>query len=287
MILVVGSTGLLGGMIARSLLDQGKSVRILVREGSDYQALVAAGAQPAVGDMKDRASLDAACAGVRTVITTANAAARGGADTFESVDINGNRNLINAAKAAEVQQFVFVSALGAQPHAPNPLLDAKGRTEAYLKDSGISSYTILAPDIFMDVWFGMVIGMPLQSGQPVTLVGAASRKHSFVAAQDVAAFAVAAVDNPAAHNQYLPIGGPEGVSWTEVVEAVRNVTSSDIPVNHVQPGEMIPDLPPEISMLMAATETYDSVIDMTELASTFNVRPTPLQAFVRGMFGTP
>jgi uncharacterized protein YbjT (DUF2867 family) len=287
MILVVGSTGLLGGMIARSLLKQGKDVRVLVREGSDFQALMAAGAQPAVGDMKDRASLDAACAGVQTVITTANAAARGGTDTFESVDLNGNRSLIDAAKAAGVQQFIFVSALGAQPGAPNPLLDAKGRTEAYLKESGIPSYTILAPDIFMDVWFGMVIGMPLQSGHPVTLVGAASSKHSFVAVQDVAAFAVAAVDNPAAHNQYLPIGGPEAVSWTDVVEAVRNVTSSDISVNHIQPGEMIPGLPPEVSLLMAATETYDSPIDMTELASTFNVRSTPLQVFVRGMFGAP
>jgi len=72
MILVVGSTGLVGGMIIRRLLEQRTDVRILVRPGSDYQPLVEAGAQPVEGDLKNPASLAAACAGVETVITTAS-----------------------------------------------------------------------------------------------------------------------------------------------------------------------------------------------------------------------
>jgi uncharacterized protein YbjT (DUF2867 family) len=53
MILVVGATGALGGLIARRLLATGRKVRILVRPGSTYQPLVAAGAEAIIGDLKE------------------------------------------------------------------------------------------------------------------------------------------------------------------------------------------------------------------------------------------
>ena len=76
-ILVVGATGNLGGSIARVLLAEGKRVRILVRPGSSYGELVDVGAEPVTGDLKEPASLHAACAGVDAVVTTANAIGRG------------------------------------------------------------------------------------------------------------------------------------------------------------------------------------------------------------------
>lgn len=83
MSLVVGATGHVDGMITRQLLEQERPVRILTRPNPSYRALVEAGAEPTPGDLKDRASLDAACAGVDTVITTANSAQRGGADVAD------------------------------------------------------------------------------------------------------------------------------------------------------------------------------------------------------------
>ena len=138
MILVVGATGDLGGLIARTLLDQGNPVRVLVRSRSRDGALVAAGAEAATGDLKDQASLRAACRGVDAVVTTATATARGGDDTIESVDRIGNRNLVDAAAAEGVHHFVFVSALGASPGHSMPLLRAKGETEQRLRDSGMA-----------------------------------------------------------------------------------------------------------------------------------------------------
>ena len=76
MILVVGATGQLGSAVTRMLLAQSKPVRILARAQSDYQPLADAGAQVVLGDLKQRGSLDAACQGAETVITTANSAAR-------------------------------------------------------------------------------------------------------------------------------------------------------------------------------------------------------------------
>jgi FlaA1/EpsC-like NDP-sugar epimerase len=98
-ILVVGATGVVGGMVTRGLLEEGKDVRILVRRGSpssqlvqrglstSAESLIESGAQPVHGDLRDRASLDTALEGIDTVLSTANSAARGGVDNPQSVDL--------------------------------------------------------------------------------------------------------------------------------------------------------------------------------------------------------
>ena len=284
MIQVAGATGQLGGIITRRLLAQGQPVRILVRPQSSFQPLVEAGGQPVFGDLKDRASLDPACEGIETLITTANSARRGGEDNVQTVDLAGNRNLIDAAKAAGVKQFIFTSALGADINSPVPFIQAKAKTEAYLRDSGMMC-TILAPNAFMDMWVGMVIGVPLQASQPVTLVGEGRRKHSFIAVRDVAAFATAAVGHPKAMNQYLAIGGPEALSWRDVVATFERVLDREIPVQYVSPGEPVPALPEGMmQQAMAGMEMYDSPLDMTEAARTFGVELTTLEELVRSQF---
>ena len=286
MFLVVGATGLVGGMITQSLLAQGRPVRILVRPGSNYAPLVEAGAQPVLGDLKDRASLDAAMDGVTVVITTANSAQRGGPDNPETVEMQGNRHLIDGAVAAGVEQFIFVSVLGADPNSPVPFVRGKALTEQYLRASGLP-YTILAPTAFMDIWATVIVGMKAFTGQPVTLVGEAKRRHSFIAARDVAAFAVAAVGHPAALNQSLPLGGPEALTWRDIVAVYERVLGRPLTVQFIAPGEIVPGLPPApglaefMSGMLASQETYDSVVPMADLAQAFGVQPTSLEDFVR------
>ena len=281
MILVVGSTGHLGGLITASLLARYASVRVLVRPGSEWQSLRDAGAQVALGDLKSRPTLDAACEGVDVVVTTANSALRGGADTVRTVDIEGNRNLIDAACSAQVQQFVFVSAFGVAVDSPVPLFQAKALSEIYLRESGLP-YTILAPDAFMDVWFPMVVG-PALSGAPVTLVGQGLRKHSFIAAADVAAFVTASVGRVEALNRHLPLGGPDAVSWREVIGAFERALSREIAIVTVAPGQALPGLPDIVADLMAGLDTYDSVVPTSELARTFGVKQTSVDDFVPEM----
>lgn len=297
MILVVGATGRLGGAITRQLLEQGRTVRILVRHNSPSEALAAqgmatsaqtltaAGAQPVYGDLKDRASLGAACAGVTTVVSTANAALRGGEDNFTSVDLNGTRNLIDAASVAGVKHFIYTSAAGSDPHSPNPLFSAKGHSEAALRASGMT-YTLLKPGMFMETWLASVIGAPLAAGQPVTLVGQGKTKIAFVSAADVAAYAVAAVDHPAARNAEIWIAGPAPASFTEAVEVVGRVLGQPLPVRHVAPGEMLPLLPESISQILAAVESWpDQSIDISQTAAIFGILPTSLEAFAARFFG--
>jgi uncharacterized protein YbjT (DUF2867 family) len=291
MILVAGATGIVGGMITRRLLEQGKEVRILVRHNSpseqlaregratSAEELMEAGAEPVYGDLRDRASLDAALEGMETVISTANSVGRGGEDNPQSVDLEGNRNLIEAAREAGVEHFVFVSSLGADPDHPEPFMRGKGQSESSLRESGMD-YTILAPTPYMEVWVAVVVGMPVSQGRPVTLVGEGRRRHSFISDRDVAAFAVAAVENPAARNEYLAIGGPEPLSWRDVVETYERVLERSIPVEFVAMGEPVP-LPDPMPSILAGMETYDSAIEMEELARTFDVPLTRLETFVQ------
>jgi uncharacterized protein YbjT (DUF2867 family) len=292
MILMVGATGVVGGMIARRLLDEEKEVRVLVRRDSpssqlvqrglatSAEELIEAGAQPVHGDLRERASLDVAVEGVETVITTANSAMRGGADNPQSVDLEGNRNLIEAARDASVEHFIFVSLLGADINNPAPFVQAKARSEQALQESGVE-YTILAPTAFMEMWPAMVVGMPALQGRPITLLGEGRRRHSFVSNRDVAAFAVSAVDCPEARNQYLAVGGPEPLSWREVVATYERVLGRSIPVEFVEMGEPVPGLPDPMPTLLAGMDTYDSDVEMEEIARTFDVPLMRLETFVR------
>jgi uncharacterized protein YbjT (DUF2867 family) len=276
MILVIGATGQLGGKIARGLLARGKTVRILVRPGSVVAPLVDLGATVAVGDLRDRASLDAACKGQATVVTTANSARRGGDDNVDSVDLQGTRNLLMAAAAAGVGHFIYTSVLGASPDSPVPFLAAKAANEGFLRTSGMH-WRILAPNAFIESWPVMVVGRPAAMGQPVSVVGSGRRRHAFVSEDDVAAFGIAAVDHPAAVDQRLPIGGPQALSWRDVVAVYERVLRRPITIRFVQPGEPVPGVPPAVLPLLAALDTYDTDFDTAPMARTFGVPLTTLE----------
>lgn len=297
MVLIVGASGRLGGTVTRLLLARAAPVRILLRRDSPAEQLaaqglatsprdlIAAGAQPVYGDLKDRASLDTACQGVEAVITTANSALRGGADSPQTVDWEGNRSLIDAALAAGVGQFIFVSAQIADAASPVPFLQAKGKTEEYLRESGVP-YTIIAPAAFMDVWIAMVVGMPAVAGLPVLVAGAGERKHSFIAQHDVARFVVASLGHEHAINRRLVIGGPDALSFRDAARAFARVLGRDVPVESVQPGEPVLHLPEAMSRMLPGFEIGDTAVDTSDLAKAFGVELTTLDDFARRMTGT-
>lgn len=295
MILVVGATGSLGGRITRGLLDQGKEVRVLVRHNSPSeelakqgrantaQSLIDAGAQPVWGDLKDRASLDAAVAGVDTVITTANSVKRGGEDTLETVDLKGTLNLIEAAKQAGIKRFLYASVQGASPEHPVPLFQYKAACERALMESGMT-YTIVQPSIFMEIWIGMMVGLPLMIQQTITLVGQGDHAHNFMSEQDVADYMIAMIDNPAAYDQAVMLGGPASYTWTEIVQRVGERMGAELPLQYVPLGTAIAYLPEEPNTLAMAMETYEDYLDISEQAATFGVRPTTLDDYIDRTF---
>ena len=294
MILVVGATGVLGGMVAHILLSQGKGVRILMRPDSpaeelskqgmatNPQALIDTGAQMVMGNLRDRASLDTACMDVDTVITTATAASRDG--DFNGIDLHGTMNLIEVAKSTGVSQFIYISAYGAVPDHPHPLYRAKGLCEEHIAASGMN-YTILSPDVFIEIWGGAVVGIPLQAGQPITLVGDGVTMHAFISIADVVTYCAMAVDNPVAKNQKIPIGADRSYSWNEVVAEVGRVLGQDLPVNYVAPGNPIPLIPEEMGPMLAGLESTDRYIEMQETSRKYSIEPTTMATALERMFG--
>lgn len=187
-------------------------------------------------------------------------------------------------KAAGVKHFIFTGAYGAQLNHPNPLFHVKAACVDAVVNSGMD-YTILLPAIFFEVWSGMVIGFPLQAGQPITLVGKGDHKHAFISQADVAAFGVACVDNPAARNAHIPLSASGAYTWTDIVGLVNAVMGTQLPVNYVPLGSDVPLVMLMVSGLLNAHETYESSVDMGDTAEKFGITMTPLADCAKMMFG--
>jgi len=113
MILVVVATGLVGNEICSKLARRGERVRALVRATSSperIETLRSCGVEICVGDLKDSDTINTLCKGMEAVISTASSTiSRQAGDSIESVDAAGQMNLVNAAKAANVERFIFLS----------------------------------------------------------------------------------------------------------------------------------------------------------------------------------
>ena len=218
MVLVAGATGVLGSEICRRLRERGQDVRALVRATSDpnkIDALKTLGCTIAVGDLKDPASLDAACRDVDVVVSTVTAitTAKAG-DSFDATDGRGNINLAEAAKRAGVRQFVFVSfQTEGMPDAP--IVRGKRAAEQHIMNSGLD-YTILQPALFMESWLG-----PMLFADPVAgtakVYGNRDVRFRYVSVFDVAEVVVQSVNNPAVRNAVVPFGGPDALTQRDVV----------------------------------------------------------------------
>ena len=231
--LVVGSTGLVGTEICRRLLGKGEAVRALVRETSDpakVAALRALGAEIVTGDLRDAGSLARACAGVRCVLATATATSSFTTEnTFLNVD-GGIKDLIDAARAAGVSQFVLVSvSSGLNPDCD--LGTMKRLTESYLINSGLE-YTIFRPSAFMEIWLSPMLGFDVANAR-AQVIGTGDAPLSYISYIDVAQFCVAAVNNPQAANLAVDIGGPDAVSPIEVVDIFEKLTGRRFAVTHI------------------------------------------------------
>ena len=149
MILIVGASGKLGQAVARRALQAGRAVRALSRQPEERLIeLKAAGAEVMAGDLRDPDSLRRACAGVTHVVASAHAILGRGAERSALVDDRGHRDLIDAAKAAGVAHFCYISVRGASPDHPAASVRYKYAVEQYLRASGLP-FTIVRPAPFL------------------------------------------------------------------------------------------------------------------------------------------
>ena len=216
-VFVAGATGFLGSEICRQLIAKNKTVKGLVRITSDSNKvaqLKESGVETIEGDLKNKDSLKNSLHGVSVIISTVSSIlSRQEGDTIQTVDDEGQKNLIDAAVGAGVKQFIYISFC--EMPGQSPLQTAKRKVEKHLTESGLN-YTILQPTYFMEVWLSPAMGFDYLNAK-ATIYGQGKNKISWIAIKDVASFAVAALDNPAAKNTAIELGGPEALSPLEVV----------------------------------------------------------------------
>lgn len=232
-ILVVGATGFLGMEVCRQLAAANKNVCALVRKTAAPEktgALRQLAVQFVEGDLKDRSSIRKALTGISTVISTASSTfSRQDGDSIQSVDNEGQAHLVDEATAAGVKQYIYVSFPSMRGEFP--LQDAKRRVEKKILASPMA-YTILQPTFFMEAWLSPAVGFDFPNAK-ATIYGDGKNKISWISIPDVAAFAVAAVDQPAAKNKVIALGGPEALSPLEVVALFENACGKKFELQHV------------------------------------------------------
>ena len=289
MILIAGGTGALGSAAAARLLAQDKQVRILTRTPEKAAELGQLGAEVVRGDLRDQASLTRACRGASAVLAAAHSVMGNGAEASRYVDDQGHRWLIDAARAAGVQRFVYTSAEGAAPDSPSAFFRIKYGIEQYLLGSGLD-YAILRPTAFMESHAWMLIGEPILRQGKVTLFGKGENPRNFVAADDVARFALIALEDPRTTGETIGIGGPQNWTNMQVVALYEEIAGRRAEVSHVPLGALRLMAPllrpfrPGLSQVMEVSildETADCTFDMSETLRNYPVDLTGLEEWAR------
>lgn len=168
--LVTGAAGFLGSHLTRQLVARGENVRVLLRASSSNRAIADLPLEYVTGDLRDKASLERAMKGVQRVYHVAadyRLWARRSSDIYES-NVGGTKNLLDAAKAARVEQFIYTSTVATiavdRPELPNE------STESQLEEM-VGHYKRSKWQAEKEVWNAAKAGFPAVIAMPTTPVG--------------------------------------------------------------------------------------------------------------------
>ncbi len=216
LVLVAGATGQLGRFVVRELRARGYRVRALTRAPERLAALGVEADEAARGDLLDPSSLGAACAEVDVVLSCAGASMNlddfRDRRSFREVDWAGNRNLLDAARAAGVRRFVYVSVFGGGEMLGEEYAAAHERFVAELARSGVE-HTIVRPTGFFS-FFAEIARMAKKGIGPV--IGSGEPRTNPIHEADLAAVCAEAV---ASTEREIAAGGPDVLTRREIVEA--------------------------------------------------------------------
>lgn len=211
-IAVTGSTGFVGGAVARALAAAGIAQRLLVRDLARAPALD--GAVALQSAYSDREAGAAALAGVEILFMVSAA---------ENADRRDeHRAFIDSATDAGVRHIVYTSFLNAAPDATFTLARDHYITEEHIKAAGID-HTFLRDSLYLDF-------IPFMVGEDGVIRGPAGEgRAAIVSRADVARAAVEAITDPAAHrNLTYNMTGPEALTLTEIARILSAARGSRV-----------------------------------------------------------
>jgi len=289
---ITGSTGFVGRYIAHELCSRGLKVRCLVRPTSDLTPLAGLDIETCQGDVTDVTSLEKALRNVGTVVHLVAIIRETKEATFEMINLGGTKNLLHAAKKTGVRRLIYMSNLGADPDTRFPLLYNKWRAEEEVRNSGID-FVILRPSVmfgrgdgFVSVLAGIIKRTPL-----VPVIDSGKTRLQLISVEDVAACVAQAVEEQRIINQAVPLGGPEYLTYEEIVDLIierlklrRRKVHIPVPLMHfvVWTGEklglMLPVTAAQLAML-----TRDNITSLDAVERVFGFKPVSLRERIDGI----
>lgn len=230
-VLVFGGTGTAGQGAVRALLEAGHEVRVFVRPGRD--AALPDGAVPVVGQLSD---LTHAFEGKVDAVLSCLASRSGAPEDAWAIDHAAHLDVLRAAQAADVPQFIQLSAICVQ----RPLLGfqhAKLAFEEALIASGLT-YSIVRPTAFFKSLSGQVARV--QAGKPFLVFGDGQLTACKpISDDDLGRFMAGCLTDPERQNQILPIGGPgPAITPLDQGKALFRMLGQEPKFRHVPVGMM-------------------------------------------------
>lgn len=223
-ILVTGGTGVIGEGAIPELLARGHGVRLLSRHATD-DAKQWKGVEPFNGDVADPESIAEAANGCDAVLHIAGIVAENPPEvTFEKVNVGGTRNLLDAARRANVQRFIYVSSLGADV-GESDYHKSKYAAEQLVEQSGLS-WTIVRPgnvygpgDEVISTILKMVRALPA-----VPMIDDGEQEFQPIWHEDLAKILAAVAERNDVAGQVLEAAGPEITTTNDLLRRFAEIT---------------------------------------------------------------
>jgi NADH dehydrogenase len=299
MILVSGGTGFVGSGVVRELLRCREQVAVLGRSVVRIHERFGDEVEARQADVRDAESLSAAMRGADVAVNAVTfpnmpIEKRSKGWTFEDVDLKGTRHQVDAAKAAGVRRFMYVSGVGAARDADKHWFRYKWEAEQYLRDSGLE-WVVVRPtwiygpdDRSLNRFLGFGKMLPF-----IPMFGDGKQLMQPVFIDDAARVIADAAMRPEAANCIFELGGPEVMTMNEVVQTALDVQGRKRPILH-QPavagkvvGTMASLLPsPPLSADAIDFITEPAVADTTRLIEVLHPQLTPLREGLAKYLGT-
>ena len=220
-VFVTGATGFLGRRVVEAFRARGVEVRCLVHTPGKERVLPQEGVDVHYGRVSDSNALKVAIYNVDAVVHLVAIIREEKRSTFEEINHQGTRKVLEAAKEAGVKRFIQISAIGAGEDPRYRYLRSKWLGEQAVIESGIP-YTILRAslqfgegDEFVNALAALVRAFPI-----VPVAGSGKNSFQPIAVEDTARCIVDAVEREDLIGETLEIGGPDQLTYNQMIAIV-------------------------------------------------------------------
>jgi NADH dehydrogenase len=226
MILITGGTGFIGRALVRQLFDSGYPVRTLLRPSPRTPRLPkGVPVEVAVVSLGDVRGLRAALRDVDTILHLAGTEHQGRNANLLGTDIQGTRNLAEAAKQAGVSRFIYLSHLGADRASAFPVHKAKGIAEEYIRKSGVPHTIVRSSIVFgPEDHFTTNLARLLRSAPGIfPILGDGQTRIQPLWVEDLVTCLIWAMESPETINKTYEVGGSEYFTLRQTLESIMQV----------------------------------------------------------------